>query len=697
MSQQTHIGRYELVSELGRGGMATVYRCHDPRFKRDVAVKTLPREFMAQSDFHARFEREAHTIAALDHSAIVPVYDFGEDDGQPFIVMRYMAGGSLSDRVKAGKISLQETARILSILAPGLDEAHSRGIIHRDLKPANILFDQRDMPFLSDFGIVSLADSAGQLTAGGMIGTPAYMAPEMMSRSVTSQADVYALGITFYQMITGNLPYEAPTPMGVMMANVTKPIPSLNDSLPDAPKDLQTVLDRAAAKDPLDRYQTAGEFAADLQSVVSGGGVAVWPDRDDGGTMRMDKGPADDGGTLRMDKRPAASGASRFRPSPLLIGLGALAAVALIAGAIYAGNAASIDKSVALSLYGPSATSTNTSTATTTPTPTVTPTATITPTPTITPTASAAPINTGNIGFVGALYVIDAGPILDMALSPDGKRLAVATGAASAAIYDVESEQTISLSGGHDGGVNAVAWSPDGKRLATGGGDGNIVIWDAETGQNLQKLEGGHTDTVTTVIWPLDDNIVISGSLDRQVVFWDVSAGEIKLHNTFQAAVAGLVPSHDGTRVATIIGENAFSGNGHVWETETGYPQIELSPDTSKISVLAVGWSPDGARVAGGLDDSILRVWDAKTGGRLMSLTGHSGPVTAVAFSGDNQWIASGSTDERVVVWNAATGERVTTLREHTGTITRLLWTADSTILLSGSSDGKIILWAVRP
>src|SRR5215510_10901853 len=138
------IGRYQIKSELGRGGMATVYRGYDPRFKREVAIKVLPREFLHDPTFRTRFEREAETIAALEHPAIVPVYDFGEDDGQLFLVMRYMGGGSLSDRLEKGPLPLPRTVDILERLAPALDKAHALGVVHRDLKSANILFDEDD-------------------------------------------------------------------------------------------------------------------------------------------------------------------------------------------------------------------------------------------------------------------------------------------------------------------------------------------------------------------------------------------------------------------------------------------------------------------------------------------------------------------------------------------------------------------------
>ena len=176
---QERIGRYILKAELGRGGMSTVYLAHDPHFRRDVAVKLLSRAYLHDPTFRARFEREARVIAALEHPAIVPVYDFGQGDNQPYIVMRYMAGGSLAQRLHDGPLSLQEAAAILSRVAPALDRAHQQGMVHRDIKPDNILFDQDGAAYLTDFGIVRLASqSTSTLTGDSIVGTPAYMSPE---------------------------------------------------------------------------------------------------------------------------------------------------------------------------------------------------------------------------------------------------------------------------------------------------------------------------------------------------------------------------------------------------------------------------------------------------------------------------------------------------------------------------------------
>jgi serine/threonine-protein kinase len=269
--QPEKIGIYEVKDELGRGGMATVYRAYDPRFEREVAVKVLPSELLhADPQFRLRFEREAKIIAQLEHSAIVPVYDVGEADGQPFFVMRYMNGGSLSDRIKAGVMSVEESARILGIIAPGLDEAHSKGIIHRDIKPSNILFDKRNIPYISDFGIAKLSQAqSGNVTGSAIIGTPAYMAPEQaQGDEIDGRADIYALGIILYEMVTGRQPYEADTPMAVAIKHITDPVPHILNANPKLPEGMETIIQTAMAKDKNNRYSTAVEMTDALHDLT---------------------------------------------------------------------------------------------------------------------------------------------------------------------------------------------------------------------------------------------------------------------------------------------------------------------------------------------------------------------------------------------------------------------------------------------
>jgi serine/threonine-protein kinase len=263
------IGRYEIKAELGRGGMATVYRAYDPQFEREVAIKVLPPEMLHDPRFRARFKREAKTIAMLEHPAIVPVYDFGEEEGQLYFVMRYMPGGSLSDLLKKGPLSVEEAARIMDRLVPALDEAHSKGIIHRDMKPGNILFDRLGDPYISDFGIAKLSESQTNVTGSAILGTPAYMSPEQaQGEAIDGRSDIYSLGVILFEMLSGKAPYEADTPMGVVVKHITEPVPHILDVNPNLPPPIETIIEKAMAKNKGERFTTAIEMSSALNTAT---------------------------------------------------------------------------------------------------------------------------------------------------------------------------------------------------------------------------------------------------------------------------------------------------------------------------------------------------------------------------------------------------------------------------------------------
>ncbi len=268
MSTPEKIGRYEIIEVLGQGGMAVVYLALDPLMDRQVAVKLLPRQLTYDESLRGRFQREARIVASLEHPAIVPVHDFGEYNEQPYLVMRYMVGGSLSQYTQGKPQTLPEIVRILSPLSQALDKAHTQHIIHRDLKPDNILFDADENPYLSDFGIARLAEGT-QTTS--IMGTPAYMSPEQIKGDVEldGRSDIYALGVILFELLSGEQPYTAGTPTQVMMKHVLEPIPMILDRASNLPPMTQMIIERAMAKDRDDRYATAEDLLEAVKELLT--------------------------------------------------------------------------------------------------------------------------------------------------------------------------------------------------------------------------------------------------------------------------------------------------------------------------------------------------------------------------------------------------------------------------------------------
>ena len=254
--------RYEIREELGQGGMATVYRAYDPLFEREVALKILKQEQLNDLQVRERFERETKIIAKLEQVAIVPVYDVGRDNDQLFFVMRYMAGGSLSERIQNGSLSLIDVADIIQRLAAALDYAHYKGVIHRDLKPGNILFDEYNNAYISDFGIAKLSQTSTKLTNSGIIGTPTHMSPEQArGEEVDGRSDIYSLGVILFEMLSGQRPFEATTPLGMALKHATEPAPHILDINPNLPAGVEAVIKKVLAKKREQRYDSGTEFA----------------------------------------------------------------------------------------------------------------------------------------------------------------------------------------------------------------------------------------------------------------------------------------------------------------------------------------------------------------------------------------------------------------------------------------------------
>jgi serine/threonine protein kinase len=267
----TTIGRYEVENELGEGGMAVVYAAHDPYMQRQVAIKVLQYQLTTDEVFNEYFQREAEAIAALEHPCIVPVFDFGWHGVQPYIVMRYMAGGTLEDRLLAAEVEPAALARIIDRVAAGLDAAHKQGIVHRDVKPSNILFDNAGEAYLADFGLAKFLEHSQSGDEGWLVGTPEYMSPEQVrGESLDGRSDIYGLGAVLYRTLAGTTPYGGDSATVRIQAHLVEPVPNIIEVRPDLQSAWGEIIGKAMAKDPAARYATAGEFAKEVQEVASG-------------------------------------------------------------------------------------------------------------------------------------------------------------------------------------------------------------------------------------------------------------------------------------------------------------------------------------------------------------------------------------------------------------------------------------------
>jgi serine/threonine protein kinase len=270
------LGKYRVLDALGRGGMAQVYRGYHPHLDRQVAIKVLRADLVEQDEFLERFRREAHAVSGLRHANIVQVFDFDVQDDFYYMVMELLEGDTLRARLndyrlRKERMPLDEIARILVDTLNGLEYAHSEGIIHRDIKPANIMLTKKGQAVLTDFGIAQILGSTRVTVSGAMMGTLNYMAPEQgLENRCDARSDIYSLGIVLYEMLTGYPPFDADTPLAILMKHLNDPLPLPSKLDPSLPPSFEQIVLKALAKDPADRFQSAAEMLDATKSMLHG-------------------------------------------------------------------------------------------------------------------------------------------------------------------------------------------------------------------------------------------------------------------------------------------------------------------------------------------------------------------------------------------------------------------------------------------
>jgi serine/threonine protein kinase len=251
--------------------MATVYKAFDTVHNQEVALKVLSPYVAQEPKFKARFKQEISVLLELRHEKIVPVLDYGEVGAYAYIVMPFIEAGTLYQRFKSGPLPVAAAAELIHQLSGALDYAHSQGVVHRDIKPSNILIDKKGNALITDFGFARVADQSLSITGSGLIGTPAYMSPEQCrGEDATPLSDQYAFGVMLYQMTTGSLPFEAETPLGVVIMHATEPLPSPREINPDLSSRVEKVILKSLEKEPRDRYPSMGALDEAFSTAITG-------------------------------------------------------------------------------------------------------------------------------------------------------------------------------------------------------------------------------------------------------------------------------------------------------------------------------------------------------------------------------------------------------------------------------------------
>jgi len=628
------LGPFQIVAELGRGGMGLVYRARQLTLGREVALKILPRWLAEQPGFAARFVSEARAAAGLQHANIVTIHDVCEIDGVECIVMELVPGETLEALLLHGRVAPMSTLRIAEQIASALDYAHAKGVVHRDVKPANIMLDGSERAVLTDFGIARAAEGSMQRTmTGTILGTPEYMAPEQAEgHSVSSATDQYAFACVLFEMLTGRPPFHADSPLAVILDQVRTPPPRPSQSGVGLPPDLDHVFARALAKDPTARYPSCAAFLAAIRQALAGEDVA--PRR----RKHIKRPLLAVGATVVASAALMALviGTSRPGYSAPPLSAATSTAVVTVPPAQTAMPAATVEArpSPSLPAVEISASPSPTPTATAAPTVTVAPTAS--PLPTSTPTAhivvpTAVPVATRPpqvpSGAVVAVRKNDAGgtdlfrvdPIKDEltrlvggtaawnwapVTSPDGSWLAFASGKPGAADIVVsrnDGSGSSVVARSSDRKLGSPTWMPNGQTLAVDGtseGLSEIFTVARSAGPLSQLTHTPNIDGTRIASWPRSGgSLAVTGKQAGMYrVFAQNPAGDFRVVSP--AGVDAYAPawSPDGSRLAFQSGGGALSGI--VTMAADGSDVRRIVVPSGGAWARAPAWSPDGKWIA---------------------------------------------------------------------------------------------------